>query len=394
MPSTDQTSNRPPIRVAMVIQNYLPTVGGAERQLASLVPLMLDRGVIPVVYTRSRPGLASEEWIGGAKVVRVPARGPKPLRAVMFILGTLWRLFRAKPDVVHAYDTLAPSFIAGLYRVATKTPYLTKLLRSGHLGDLQRLSERPLGGWRLRLLRSSVDRFVAISRDLEEELASRDIDTDRMVFIPNGVDTNRFAPPEVEFASSEEKWRHRAGLLPDWPTGPVVLIVGRIWPEKRVVELAREWYRVRHQHPDAWLYVVGDGPLESELTGIDGVRLLGKREDVPLLLSWSDLYVSVSSAEGLSNALLEAMAAGCACVVTDVGGVSDVMTHGVDGRIVSPGAPPEAVAKGADEVADLLDTPEIAAELGRTARKTVMANYSIDQTADALVAQYRELAAR
>ena len=396
MLSPDAVSNAdassPPVRVVMVIQNYLPTVGGAERQLASLIPRLSGRGIESVVVTRSRPGQPHREVLGGAEVRRVRVFGPKALRSVMFVVGAIWNLFRLRPDVVHGFDTLTPSLIAGMYKTVTRTPYLTKLLRSGPLGDLTRLEAKPLGSARLRLLKQTVDRFVVISRDLETELDDRGVGPANRVFIPNGVDTDRFHPPAVAGSDVSTRRQQRRVELPDWPDGPVVLVVGRISPEKRVVDLARRWPEVRTAVPDAHLLVVGEGPLESELDGIDGVRVLGRREDVPLLLRWADVYVSASAAEGLSNALLEAMASGCACVVTDVGGVADVMTNDVDGRIVPSGPDDRPVDGVVAEVVALLKNPDARYALGAAARTTVQNRYSIDQTVDALATEYRAMA--
>ncbi len=395
--STPEPSVKP-VTVAMVIQNYLPTVGGAERQLHSLNPLFIDRGINPIVYTRSRPGQPRTETLNGAKVVRVNCVGPKPMQSIMFVLGTLWHLIRTRPDVVHAYDTLTPSLTAGLNRLVTGTPYMTKLLRSGDLGDLNRLAEKPLGKARLALLKRSVTKFVAISHDLEHELSDRGIDNDRRVFIPNGVDTERFKPPAAANAGSgdvDARWAARRDVFDDWPTAPVVVIVGRVSPEKRVIELAKKWQQVLNSHPDAWLYVVGEGPLSPQLDGLANVRFLGRREDVPTILRWSDMYVSASSAEGLSNALLEAMASGCACIVTDVGGVADVMTDNVDGQIVGPEGP----TRSADDIVDditghvvkLLSDPGARIDLGSKARQAVVDRYSLNSTADSLAGEYQTL---
>ena len=154
----------------------------------------------------------------------------------------------------------------------------------------------------------------------------------------------------------------------------------------------RRWPDVRAAHPEASLYVVGEGPLEHELAGLDGVRLLGRREDVPLLLRWADLYVSASAAEGLSNALLEAMASGLPCVVTDVGGVADVLSQGVDGRIVAAGPGDRPIDDLVAEITTLLNDPDAGYALGKAARSSVRSGSSITATVMALAAQYRDLA--
>ncbi|MDH4280629.1 MAG: glycosyltransferase family 4 protein, partial [Acidimicrobiia bacterium] len=99
-----------------------------------------------------------------------------------------------------------------------------------------------------------------------------------------------------------------------------------------------------------------------------------------------------SEAEGLSNALLEAMASGLACVVTDVGGVGDVMTDGVDGRIVPSGPVDPTIDAIVKEIVSLLNDPDHRYALGAAARSTVRRRYSIASTVTALAAQYREMA--
>ncbi|MDH3295360.1 MAG: glycosyltransferase family 4 protein [Acidimicrobiia bacterium] len=391
----------PEVTVAMVIHNYLPVLGGAQQQLNNLSPLFIERNIRPLVYTRSIPGEPATTVLNGVEVIRVRTAGPRPVQSIMFVLGTLWHLIRAKPDVVHAYDTLTPALIAGIYRFVSGTPYLTKLLRSGEMGDLNRLANKPLGRARLELLKRSVDRFVVISHDLEAELGHRGVGPDRRSFIPNGVDTERFGPPGDNGGPTPiapmDRWKRRQECFPDWPLAPVVVVVGRVAPEKRVVELARRWHDTADDRPEAWLYVVGDGPQVGELDGLTNVRSLGNREDMPDIYRWSDVYVSASSAEGLSNALLEAMASGCPGVVTNVGGVGDVMTDGVDGLVIAAEGPgravDEVIVDVVDRVEQLLADPRQRHELGGAARRAVQQRYSLVSTAESLADEYRSLAA-
>jgi glycosyltransferase involved in cell wall biosynthesis/O-antigen ligase len=369
LPLPSRVDRRPV--VAMVIQNYVPALGGAERQLASLAPRLGARGVRPVVITRAHPGRPMRDEVDGVPVVRIPVTGPKPLRSLLFVVGARAELRSLRPDVVHAFDTLSPSVIALGHRRRHGTPVAVKLLRSGESGDLAVLHRKRFGSRRVRSLVAEVDRFVAISTDLTGELWALGVPDDRIVHIPNGVDADRFRPVETCVDRAE----HR------------VIATGRLAPEKRLDAIARRWPAVRSRHPAAELLIVGDGPERAALDGYPGVRLLGRREDVSGELRSAGIYVSASNAEGLSNSLLEAMASGLACVVTDVGGVRDVVVDGVHGIIVDP----DDLDGLVDRIAELLDSGERRRALGRAARERVVEGWSLDATAAALTELYHEL---
>jgi glycosyltransferase involved in cell wall biosynthesis len=357
--------------VAMVIQNYLPAIGGAERQLASLLPRLEAAGIRPVVITRRHEGLPRLDEIDGVPVVRLGGRGPKALRSLRFVVGARRELARIRPDVVHAFDTLTPSTIAIGHRRSHGAPVMTKLLRSGDQGDLAVLAGKRFGRSRIRALVGGVDLFVAISSDITDELRALDVPDHRIARIPNGVDVDRFRPP-----------RGRRGR------NYRVIATGRLAPEKRLASIARRWPRVRERCPAAQLVIVGDGPERPRLEAFDGVEVLGPRDDVAGMLRSAAVYVSASEAEGLSNSLLEAMASGLPCVVTDVGGVRDVVRDGNDGVVV----PADDLDALVDAVARLLPDRSRRAALGRAARRRVRDGWSLDATASALAEQYHRLA--
>jgi glycosyltransferase involved in cell wall biosynthesis/O-antigen ligase len=360
--------------VAMVIQNYVPALGGAECQLANLMPRLRARGVHPVVITRALAGRPTRDEVDGVPVVRVPVRGPGSLQSLLFVHGARRELRTLRPDVIHAFDTLTPSLIALGHRRAHGTPVVTKLLRSGEIGDLAVLARKPLGERRRRALVEGVDRFVAISSDLVDELRRLGVPDDHILHIPNGVDIERFRPRHRQ-ANGDRR-------------SPRVIATGRLVPEKRLHELAAHWERVRECHPTAELVLVGDGPERPKVDGYPGTRLLGRRDDVPDRLREADVYVSASSGEGLSNSLLEAMATGLPCVVTDVGGVRDVIVDGVHGFIVDP----QDMEALVERVNLLLGAPDRRRSIGRAARRRMTTGWSLDATATALADCYHELA--
>ena len=118
----------------------------------------------------------------------------------------------------------------------------------------------------------------------------------------------------------------------------------------------------------------------------DRVLLLGTRNDVPSLLKSADLYVLPSRTEGLPNALLEAMVAGCPIVTTDVPGCRDLIRHEETGLLVPCGD----VAALAAAMHRLLDDRDIALKFGRCAAEEVINEWHIDATYEAYAALYEE----
>jgi glycosyltransferase involved in cell wall biosynthesis len=361
--------------VVHLIQSYYPIVGGAERQLGALIPLLKERQVKVSVITRRHPGLTHFEVVEGVPVHRLPVPGPKPLASLAFTGAALALLKRLRPQVIHAHDLLSPTTTAMFAKRFYGTPIVVKVLRGGHLGDLERLKTKPNAEWRIAWMRQTIDYFIAISREIDADLDSIGVPSERRVFIPNGVDLVRFTP-----LSETEKIATRASLgLPD---GLVTISSGRLVPEKRVDHLLSVWNTVRGAHPNAWLYVLGSGEEETRLRKIAGagVCFLGTVEDVLPYLQSADLFVLPSTTEGLSNALLEAMACGLPIIATSVGGTMDVIEHGVNGWLY----PSADISALRDALLSLLGNPALRKTLGTAARQRVMGDYSLISVAERL----------
>ena len=374
-----------PIKVAMISQGYFPVVGGAERQLASLAPLLLSKGIDVTIYTKRTQNLPSFEYIEGVPVNRLTIMGSRAARSFSFTAGTLMRLKRSPPDLIHAHDFLSPSTTALLAKKLFRIPVLVKVVRGGDLGDVQWLLRRAFGRRRLKFLCDNVDKFICISREIDAELAQIGVAATRRAQIPNGVDCQRFQPASAE---GRKNIRAENGL----PDGPIVVYAGRLAVEKRVASLVKIWPSVRATVPEAILAVVGTGEEERSLRKLagDGVLFIGAVDDVSPYLRAADIFVLPSVAEGLSNALLEAMATGLACVATDVGGASDLISNQVSGVLI----PPDDTKALFDQLVGLLVDPVTRTPLGRRAREFVKHNFALDHVADKLVALYHETVSR
>src|SRR5262245_55216496 len=119
------------LRVAMIIQDYLPRVGGAERQLAALAPLLREQNVEIFILTRRYTSLSPYELIGGVPVYRLPIMKPGPVASLMFTLTALPLLRRLRPDLVHAHGLFSPTTTAVAARRWLGVPVAAKVLRGG-----------------------------------------------------------------------------------------------------------------------------------------------------------------------------------------------------------------------------------------------------------------------
>lgn len=148
-------------------------------------------------------------------------------------------------------------------------------------------------------------------------------------------------PAQVSTWGSVDGLREEMGIPED---APLVANVANFKPHKGHTELMRAAVEVRREIPDVRFVLVGVGPLEADVReeaerlGVaDAVVFAGFRDDVPRVMSSCDVFTLASRYEGLSIALIEAMALGRPVVVTRAGGLPEVVTDGVDGLLVSPG---------------------------------------------------------
>lgn len=367
----------------MIIQRYLPFVAGAERQLAAIVKRLPEHGIEPLVITRRYGADPTVDMIEGTPVRRIANPGPRVMAAASFTLGAIPVLRAFRPDLIHAHELLSPTTTALAAKPFLRVPVIAKILRGGRLGDITKLREGgPVGALRLNAIKSHVDRFVVISREIDAELASLGVAPERRRFVPNGVDAERFRPAS---AAERAALRRELGL----PEAPVAVFGGRLEKEKRIGELMDIWPRLRQRIPGATLVVAGEGSLRATLEArrVEGVRFIGHQDDMTRWYQAADIFVLPSAAEGLSNALLEAMASGLICVATAVGAAPDLLADG-RGHLVADGND-AALERLLGDALSGRDTP---GTMGAAARRQVVEHYSLDATVRGLADLYRELA--
>jgi glycosyltransferase involved in cell wall biosynthesis len=226
------------------------------------------------------------------------------------------------------------------------------------------------------------DAFVAISREIARELAEAGYDPTRIVAIPNGVPV------------PETPWQRRA----NWRSDPRAIFVGRLAPEKGLGTLIDAWPGVRQTFPQARLILIGEGPERPRLEELarslglslgpdQAVDFPGALDDVNRELRAADLFVLPSKEEGMSIALLEAMALGLPLVASSIPGNRRLISDYKHGRL----APPEDAQTLARVITEQWNDFDRAFHMSRAARNRVQQEYSIEVVARKHLALFEEI---
>lgn len=352
-------------------------IGGIGNYILSLAGALKKRGIGCVVA--SSGGNLGNEFAGKeimVKKIDINTKfelGPKVIRSAFDIAGIIRR---EKIDIVHAHSRVSQvaSFFAcrmtGAPLVTTCHGYFRKRLRG--------------------VLDTWGDKVVAISDAVRDHLRNDlGVKDGRIALIYNGVDPARF----MSGYSGEDIMltKRSVGLA---GSGPVIGTIGRLSPVKGQRFLIEAMTAILSKHRDANMVLVGDGPEKEALEslakslGIErSVHFVSSVIDTGRMLSIMDVFVFPSVKEGLGIALLEALAAGRACVASDVGGIGDILRRDSCGVLV-PGGDPRAIAEA---VIRLLEDPAGRAEMGRRGRRVVGEKFSLDMMAERMAGLYMEI---
>jgi len=372
----------------LVLSSFPPGVGGGEIQTREQLIRMVRRGrsVHVIDLTPRHSGQATDED-EGIFIHRVRTPRTPVVRALAYhatIASLTWRLGRRAR--VAQINHLGTGMIGGAPLLAALgVPRVLVVWGSAARGI------GPFGGgWRNRAARWIARRqtsVVSLSSATSRNLVADGFEDARVRFIPNGVDTDRFRP-----RSATDDPSHAPN---GWPQGsPVVVTVGRLVPAKGLDVLLNAWSSVVEAAPGAHLMIVGDGPLRADLEAAartlglaDAVTFLGARPDVPELLRRSDVYVSSSRTEGMSNALLEGLASGLPLIATRVGGAEDIVDDRVNGVLVPDGDAP-ALASALTELTT--DDAERRA-MGEASRRVALSRFALETIVDRYLGLFGEL---
>jgi sugar transferase (PEP-CTERM/EpsH1 system associated) len=368
-----------PVEQRPRVVQVIPTLrtGGLENVVLRLVT-HFDSSLKQGVVTPAKSGPLATRFPESVTVVAMGEQH-RPDRLNAFRMA---RVFRSlAPDIVHTrnwtcIDAILGARLAGVRRVVH--------------GEHGREAADPTGADPLRrrvrrALAPLVSRFVTVSQDLNRWLVDEvRVPARKVRTIYNGVDTKRFAPADREAA------RRALGIPLE---AGVVGTVGRLDPVKDQAGLIRAVAGIQGPRP-AVLVIVGDGPLRNALDTLrhevglgDRLKLLGERQDIPQVLQALDCFALPSVGEGISNAILEAMATGLPVVATRVGGNVELVRDGETGRLVEVGQP-EALGR---VLATYLGDAALARRHGAAARARAERDFGLARMLDGYGDLYRSL---
>lgn len=348
------------IRVLYVVGTF--TAGGAERHLLELWS-RIDRSRFQIeiaCFRREGQFLSAVEALGWPVVELDVRRRVYDGAGVRGFLRLLGQARRFRPAIIHGY-LFGPNLFAAAAGRLARVPVIVVAKRNVDAFETRRQI------FLQRLAHRLATHVTAVSEAVAQSAVALGVRRDRITVIPNGVDAARFASLDGP------------GAIPPHAV-PVIGSVGCLAARKDYATLLDALALLAGRGRAFRAVLIGDGPeraaLESRARGLglaERVEFLGERKDVEPLLAGLDLFVLSSREEGISNALLEAMAAGRPAIATAVGGTPEVLTPGT-GWLVPSGSPPAL----ADAIDDALANPAEARRRSEAARRMVRDDMSIE----------------
>jgi glycosyltransferase involved in cell wall biosynthesis len=355
----------------------LATVTLGPNQLrAHLEPILKLPEVDRITLVSDKPGPTMPKFrtvIPRGVLMRVLGRAGAKLVTCVLVAR------REKPDWIVSYNLVPHTINARLVGLLLRRPVMCHIIGGpiewqggGWKSDNRILGRLPrpvrlLEAFLVRVIRGC-EVIVVMGPQSRTALVERGVPPERVVIVPGGVDSHRF--------------RRSNGASPLYQ----LVTAGRLIPTKQTLHFVEAFARLRARRPQLRAAVLGDGPLadavraEAGRLGVgDAIEFLGFRHDIENVYAQSEIFVLTSRNEGLSLAMLEAMACGLTVVVSDVGEARVVVQDERSGYLFPVGDLDALV----ERLEQLLDDPSLRARLGRAAEKEALRVAEYSRIADA-----------
>jgi len=311
--------------IVMIIGLFHPFVGGAEKVCQRLSKGLRKEGLLVIVLTQHADGLPDYEVIDGIPVYR-KIRGWHPFGLFyMFSVFCFLVKNRRRYDIIQCFGLWLFNTPVFLMKYLFGKRIVLRPLCSGQYGDFVGIEHLKLR--RLILATSKLfDRIIYLSHAIKKELVENRFPLEKLTYIPNSVDINRFRPPGKSERCQSKK----------------VCYVGRIEEQKGLEYLIEAMAVVTSQEDSARLFIVGEGKRKPALEELckrlkleEHVVFTGFAQDILHYYQDARIFVLPSLSEGMSSSLLEAMSCGLPVIATMVGGNTDIVDPGFeDGKTI------------------------------------------------------------
>lgn len=381
--------------IYVISPHFHPYVAGAEQQGLRASAYLIDQYDLPiqVVTRRHSPALPDDlpiqDTVNGVPIHRVYTKVNSKLASLLFLVNSLTFLIRHRHKAIyHALGTGTPAWIAILASRLTGGCAIVKF-RIGVITYQKALQSRnPLARWQMRGIFRLANYIIAVNTEVERWLVTQGVPQERIVMMPNGLDTSAF--PAIN-DKQKQALRDILGLSQD---KKIFVYVGRLSLNTKDVDtLIKAWARLKDaMKTTSQLLIIGKGKDEALLRELisqhqlqDHVQLVGYKANIRDYYQASDVFVLASRDEGLSNALLEAMASQLPVVTARVAGALDIIEEGVHGYLYTP----EDVDELAQKLQMMWEQQAQWAAFGQAGRDKVIAYADMSHIAEGLQTLYQ-----
>ncbi len=336
------------------------TVGGAEQMLLKTVPYLQGEHVVISIIPQAKIG--EELEAAGVDVRYLNLHSMLDIHAPF----KLYKILRTEqPNILITY-LLHADILGRLIGKLARVPKIISSIRCAH-------KDKKFFVWLSKLTANLADHYVAVSHEVCTWTQQRlNVPAENITVIHNGI-----LLPELNSAKP----------VTDVPKDTITLtFIGRLDAQKGLQYLIQA-AEILQSHASPWtLLLIGDGPerknIEQQIKAkkLSNVRLLGFRRDVPAILQQSDIFVSPTLFEGISNAIMEAMSYSLSVVTTDIPENRELIDHEKNGIVV----PVRSGSALAEALQLLMNNAEMRHTLGTAARKTIEYDFSIEHTREQL----------
>lgn len=387
------------MKVLMVISQFYPIIGGAEKQAQILSQKLIEKGIkVQIVTGWWKWGTLRKEIIDGIPVFRnfsfwrmFGIKGIRTLGVFIYMITLALHLIlrRSQYDLVHVHQVLYPAFISVFVgKKILKKPVLAKIGCSGMTSDIINIRRFPFGCLQLKYLLKHLDWLITTNQEGIKEFKAIGFPEKKIEHIPNGV--SLLLPKKTGINHNLK-----------------VISAVRLDHQKGMDILLKAWAEVLEKEKKIRLFILGQGPLEKELKQLaftlkinQFVDFVGLVHDPENYLKNSDIFILPSRAEGMSNALLEAMGVGLACIATNINGNRELISDNKN-LVISKGEfqiGERGILVNSDDQVGLakailyfIRDLEKRKELGKNARNFIQENYTIDKIADRYIDLYQRI---